>query len=165
MPAAAAAEDLRAPGLTNEAGEYNCFLNVIIQCLWRCADFRTAALAWPPAVVGRDPVVGALQQLLRDIDGESAASRRAVAAAGGGGGGAALLPARGSVNPSRLREALADLPSAQISVRTGVEDGSLLAAAAAAAAAAAGAPPGPAGRAGHCASLSEPAAGVASRQS
>ena len=28
------------PGLSNAAGEYNCFLNVIIQCLWRCADFR-----------------------------------------------------------------------------------------------------------------------------
>jgi len=27
-------------GLTNEAGEYNCFLNVIIQCLWHCSDFR-----------------------------------------------------------------------------------------------------------------------------
>ena len=27
-------------GLQNEAGEYNCFLNVIIQCLWRCTDFR-----------------------------------------------------------------------------------------------------------------------------
>ena len=27
-------------GLRNEAGEYNCFLNVIVQCLWRCADFR-----------------------------------------------------------------------------------------------------------------------------
>ena len=27
-------------GLRNETGEYNCFLNVIIQCLWRCAEFR-----------------------------------------------------------------------------------------------------------------------------
>ena len=26
--------------LRNEIGEYNCFLNVIIQCLWRCAEFR-----------------------------------------------------------------------------------------------------------------------------
>ena len=42
--AAAAAEieggDLGLAGLRNETGEYNCFLNVIIQCLWRCADFR-----------------------------------------------------------------------------------------------------------------------------
>ncbi len=29
-----------ATGLSNEAGEYNCFLNVIIQCLWHCTDFR-----------------------------------------------------------------------------------------------------------------------------
>jgi hypothetical protein len=27
-------------GLQNETGEYNCFLNVIVQCLWRCAEFR-----------------------------------------------------------------------------------------------------------------------------
>ena len=32
--------DLGLAGLRNEAGEYNCFLNTIIQCLWRCADFR-----------------------------------------------------------------------------------------------------------------------------
>ena len=25
-------------GLSNEAGEYNCFLNAIIQCLWHCRD-------------------------------------------------------------------------------------------------------------------------------
>jgi hypothetical protein len=28
------------PGLSNEAGEYNCFLNAILQCLWHCRDFR-----------------------------------------------------------------------------------------------------------------------------
>ncbi len=32
-----------AVGLRNETGEYNCFLNVIVQCLWRCADFRQQA--------------------------------------------------------------------------------------------------------------------------
>ena len=36
------------PGLQNETGEYNCFLNVIIQCLWHCSDFRTRLLSWPP---------------------------------------------------------------------------------------------------------------------
>jgi hypothetical protein len=43
LPPPAAADSLSAmatPGLRNEAGEYNCFLNAIIQCLWRCADFR-----------------------------------------------------------------------------------------------------------------------------
>ena len=33
-------DDLGLVGLRNETGEYNCFLNTIIQCLWRCADFR-----------------------------------------------------------------------------------------------------------------------------
>ena len=116
VAAAAAAGGLHAPGLTNEAGEYNCFLNVIIQCLWHCADFRAAALAWPPALVGADPVVAALQGLLRDIDRESAASLRASAVAGGTGGGAALLPRRGSVNPNRLREALSQVPGQQFRV-------------------------------------------------
>ena len=32
--------ELALLGLRNEVGEYNCFLNVIIQCLWRCDDFR-----------------------------------------------------------------------------------------------------------------------------
>ena len=36
------------PGLQNEAGEYNCFLNVIIQCLWHCSAFRARLLSCPP---------------------------------------------------------------------------------------------------------------------
>jgi hypothetical protein len=40
-------------GLSNEAGEYNCFLNVIIQCLWRCADFRRQASAHQAGSMGR----------------------------------------------------------------------------------------------------------------
>lgn len=32
------------PGLQNDPGEYNCFLNVIVQCLWHCAAFRDAFL-------------------------------------------------------------------------------------------------------------------------
>ena len=31
---------LSLTGLRNEAGEYNCFLNVVVQCLWRCGQFR-----------------------------------------------------------------------------------------------------------------------------
>lgn len=31
---------LPVSGLSNEAGEYNCFLNAILQCLWHCAEFR-----------------------------------------------------------------------------------------------------------------------------
>ncbi len=37
-------------GLRNATGEFNCFLNVIIQCLWYCSCFRTAVMAWPRAV-------------------------------------------------------------------------------------------------------------------
>ena len=40
QPPPADLSSLITPGLRNETGEYNCFLNVIIQCLWRCADFR-----------------------------------------------------------------------------------------------------------------------------
>jgi len=36
-----------APGLQNEAGEYNCFLNVVVQCLWHCAAFREGLLRLP----------------------------------------------------------------------------------------------------------------------
>ena len=28
------------PGLQNQIGEYNCFLNVVVQCLWHCRDFK-----------------------------------------------------------------------------------------------------------------------------
>ena len=31
-------------GLQNEAGEYNCFLNAVVQCLWHCAAFRDGLL-------------------------------------------------------------------------------------------------------------------------
>jgi ubiquitin C-terminal hydrolase len=40
----------RAAGLHNATGEFNCFLNVIVQCLWHCTCFRTAVMAWPTAV-------------------------------------------------------------------------------------------------------------------
>ena len=32
------------PGLQNLTGEYNCFLNVIVQCLWHCRAFRSGLL-------------------------------------------------------------------------------------------------------------------------
>lgn len=28
------------PGLQNMIGEYNCFLNVVVQCLWHCRQFQ-----------------------------------------------------------------------------------------------------------------------------
>ena len=31
---------LALPGLRNDVGQYNCFLNAVLQCLWRCEAFR-----------------------------------------------------------------------------------------------------------------------------
>jgi hypothetical protein len=45
---AEAGADVAMPGLQNETGEYNCFLNVIIQCLWHCSDFRAGLMGLPP---------------------------------------------------------------------------------------------------------------------
>ena len=40
----AASEELldgvKVTAMRNEAGEYNCFLNVIVQCMWQCVEFR-----------------------------------------------------------------------------------------------------------------------------
>ena len=47
----AGAADVAMPGLRNETGEYNCFLNVIIQCLWHCTGFRAAIMALPPGML------------------------------------------------------------------------------------------------------------------
>lgn len=53
-----------APGLQNQTGEYNCFLNVVVQCLWHCVAFRNGFLALgddhlqarPPPVLQSFPV-------------------------------------------------------------------------------------------------------------
>lgn len=38
--------DVVTPGLQNNLGEYNCFLNCILQCLWHCSEFRTWIKDW-----------------------------------------------------------------------------------------------------------------------
>lgn len=38
-------------GLRNHEGQYNCFLNVILQSLWHLRSFRAALLALSPAAV------------------------------------------------------------------------------------------------------------------
>ena len=38
-------------GLQNETGEYNCFLNAVVQCLWHCAAFRDGLLRLPPGAL------------------------------------------------------------------------------------------------------------------
>eukprot|EP00887_Chlorella_sp_A99_P005123 scaffold25.g5123.t1 len=58
-------EGLGLAGLSNAAGEYNCFLNVIIQCLWSCVEFRHAAASWPREACATDDVVAALQGLFQ----------------------------------------------------------------------------------------------------
>ena len=38
-------------GLQNETGDYNCFLNVVVQCLWHCAAFKDALLRLPASAL------------------------------------------------------------------------------------------------------------------
>ena len=58
--AAAAAQ----PGLSNATGEYNCFLNAIIQCLWQCQGFRAGLLGADMAALSGDGTEGALPRTL-----------------------------------------------------------------------------------------------------
>ena len=44
-----------SPGLRNESGEYNCFLNAVVQCLWRCRAIRAGLLALQPTAVQVGP--------------------------------------------------------------------------------------------------------------
>ncbi|KAG2445913.1 hypothetical protein HXX76_000516 [Chlamydomonas incerta] len=82
-------------GLVNRQGEYNCFLNVIIQCLWHCTDFRAAmAPRRPEDYEAGHPVVAALLRLFKALD--SADSHVHGGAAG----------ERQVVDPSELRMAL-----------------------------------------------------------
>ena len=48
LSAAQTASAQQGAGLRNATGEYNCFLNVIIQCLWHCSCFRCAVMQWLP---------------------------------------------------------------------------------------------------------------------
>lgn len=44
----AVAAGTSTPGLQNNLGEYNCFLNCILQCLWNCHEFRPNLQNWLP---------------------------------------------------------------------------------------------------------------------
>lgn len=62
-------------GLTNAPGLYNCFLNVVVQCLWHLAPFRRALLALPAGELeGRGGaevdvrVMQALWRVFHDMD-------------------------------------------------------------------------------------------------
>jgi hypothetical protein len=52
------------PGLRNRTGEYNCFLNAVVQCLWRCRAFRAGLLALAPAAVQVPPSCCVLRSLM-----------------------------------------------------------------------------------------------------
>lgn len=44
------------PALQNKAGEYNCFLNAVVQCLWHCTAFKEGLLRLPAdALQARGP--------------------------------------------------------------------------------------------------------------
>ena len=89
-------------GLTNDAGEYNCFLNTVIQSLWHLPPFRRGLLE-----VGEAPGVGAgahtraerLVHALRSVFKEYDAAANSIT--GGSCGGA--------VSTSALRVALAEV--------------------------------------------------------
>eukprot|EP00198_Chlamydomonas_reinhardtii_P001690 XP_001691026.1 predicted protein [Chlamydomonas reinhardtii] len=86
-------------GLVNRQGEYNCFLNVIIQCLWHCTDFRAAMRPMrPEEYEAGHPVVAALLRLFKALDSADAAAH-----------GLAAPGERQVVDPSELRVALEGL--------------------------------------------------------
>ncbi|XP_074316976.1 uncharacterized protein LOC141653194 [Silene latifolia] len=86
--------DLVGPGLQNEVGEYNCFLNVIIQSLWHLRQFREEFLRRSESEhvhVGDPCVVCALYDILTAMSIASESANRE------------------PVTPSTLRIALSNL--------------------------------------------------------
>ena len=74
-------------GLSNMFGQYNCFLNVVIQSLWHLSAFRNALLSLPSALPdnGASPKDAAVLRALHNIfsafsrtppDSQQAAARR-----------------------------------------------------------------------------------------
>ncbi|KAI7841106.1 hypothetical protein COHA_005331 [Chlorella ohadii] len=115
---------LALPGLRNESGEFNCFLNVVLQCLWRCADFRAEVLGWVPAVYRGDAVLKALHGLFCELTALDMQSKEAAAAAASG----ASPPRRQRpvIDPTPLREALNALPSQEFKMGEMSDAGELL---------------------------------------
>jgi len=67
-----------ATGMANPRGEYNCFLNVVIQTLWHVRAFREAVLN----VGSSDELVLALQQVFTELSATEAAADEGVPLAG-----------------------------------------------------------------------------------
>ncbi|KAL6960699.1 hypothetical protein U1Q18_038462 [Sarracenia purpurea var. burkii] len=71
--------DAFGPGLRNDVGEYNCFLNVIVQSLWHLSKFRDDFLSRSTSVhmhIGDPCVVCALQEVLNALSVASANMQR-----------------------------------------------------------------------------------------
>ena len=106
-PPAAAQPAASGAGLSNAAGEYNCFLNSIVQSLFRLSCFKQHLLkstvpdAQEGSVLVLDvAIVNGLQQLFRALDGGAQLQREA------GGPSASGRPV---IAPTGLRLALAAL--------------------------------------------------------
>ncbi|KAF5838773.1 hypothetical protein DUNSADRAFT_2236 [Dunaliella salina] len=59
------------PGLINRTGEYNCFLNVIIQCLWHLTVFKQKLQREVPrheSYRAQHPVVASLLRLFKELE-------------------------------------------------------------------------------------------------
>jgi len=63
-----------AAGIANPRGEYNCFLNVVIQALWHVHAFRDAVLM----AESKDELVLALQQIFAELSATEAAAEEGV---------------------------------------------------------------------------------------
>eukprot|EP00192_Tetraselmis_astigmatica_P005526 CAMPEP_0117673744 /NCGR_PEP_ID=MMETSP0804-20121206/14645_1 /TAXON_ID=1074897 /ORGANISM="Tetraselmis astigmatica, Strain CCMP880" /LENGTH=515 /DNA_ID=CAMNT_0005482521 /DNA_START=1 /DNA_END=1548 /DNA_ORIENTATION=+ len=103
-------------GLRNDIGEYNCFLNVIVQCLWHLSNFRHSMLTGDPQVHDANDVVRALYHLFQAFD-EVDKRSKATATAGMESAGKAAEEqgaAKRVVSPTELREALSAVEGQQI---------------------------------------------------
>ncbi|KAL4424466.1 hypothetical protein ABPG77_006404 [Micractinium sp. CCAP 211/92] len=100
---------LALPGLRNEGGEFNCFLNV---------------LSWGPEVHAADPVLSALHSLLSELSALDFARQDAAAAAAAGASG--RRNGRPVIDTTPLREALNALPGQEFKIGEMSDAGELL---------------------------------------
>jgi hypothetical protein len=106
-PASALARSGSAAGLRNLEGEYNCFLNVVIQSLWHVSAFRDAMRRWEPSARAKKQdtdVARALRDVFRALDAARDAARDA-----DGEARPAAEAGPGPAAPTALREALSAL--------------------------------------------------------
>lgn len=104
-------EYVATPGLQNEYKEYNCFLNVIVQCLWHCRTFLEPVLERATALEAAGEVPRELIRLLRTFESEVRLRSEAATADEQG-----IAQRRQVVAPTRLRIALDKIKKGSISV-------------------------------------------------